>query len=335
VLFITHRNSISSAQIYPFFLFKREIEKRYGVELQEECIEHFEQSGRASRRAEIVVIQPWFDISVERLNGLLDRIRSIVRPERTIFLDSFAPSDLRLAATLGDQVDLYIKKHALRDRTLYGRPTRGDTNLTDYYSRRYNVAAAEVTFSIPDGFLNKLMIGPGFVSTPELVPLLVLDAPLHLERRIDVHARLGSAGVPWYQLMREEALRRISTNPKRRLVTRPGAPRWRYLTEMARAKICFSPFGYGEVAWRDCEAVALGALLLKPDMSHLELEPDVFIPNQTYVPISWDFEDLESKVEHLVAAEDERKQIAAQAHAQVRDYWREARFVPQMSRMFE
>ena len=52
-----------------------------------------------------------------------------------------------------------------------------------------------------------------------------------------------------------------------------------------------SPFGWGELCLRDYEAVLGGALLLKPDMSHLETWPDVFVPHDTYAPFDWDATD--------------------------------------------
>ena len=53
------------------------------------------------------------------------------------------------------------------------------------------------------------------------------------------------------------------------------------MRELAQCGICFSPFGYGEVCWRDDEAVYSGALLINPGMSHMVTEPDVFVPGET------------------------------------------------------
>jgi hypothetical protein len=64
--------------------------------------------------------------------------------------------------------------------------------------------------------------------------------------------------------------------------------------------MCISPFGYGKVCWRDYDAHATGALLLKPDMSHLRALPDVFVPFETYVPLKWDLSDFGEKVEHYL-----------------------------------
>jgi hypothetical protein len=66
------------------------------------------------------------------------------------------------------------------------------------------------------------------------------------------------------------------------------------------------------VCWRDYEAHATGALLLKPDMSHLRVLPDVFVPFETYVPLKWDLSDFGEKVEHYLRNHEGRSRIVRQ-----------------------
>jgi hypothetical protein len=73
-------------------------------------------------------------------------------------------------------------------------------------------------------------------------------------------------------------------------------PRHRFFDELRKSKIVFSPFGYGEVCWRDYEAFATGALLLKPTMSHVETFSEDFIKDQTYIELSWDLKLFNNKV---------------------------------------
>ena len=56
-----------------------------------------------------------------------------------------------------------------------------------------------------------------------------------------------------------------------------------------------------------------GSLLVKPNMSHLKTLPNLFVPGETYVPIKWDYSDLEEKCEFYLKNENERKRIARQA----------------------
>lgn len=65
-----------------------------------------------------------------------------------------------------------------------------------------------------------------------------------------------------------------------------------YYELMKRSKIVVAPFGYGEMAPRDIEAAMVNAILIKPDMGHIESIPNSYIPDVTYRPCKWDFSNL-------------------------------------------
>lgn len=73
-----------------------------------------------------------------------------------------------------------------------------------------------------------------------------------------------------------------------------------YLQELTNSFVTLSPFGYGEVCFRDFEAIMNGSLLLKPDMSHMKSFPDIYIPYETYIPLSWDGTDLLDKIDDIL-----------------------------------
>lgn len=66
----------------------------------------------------------------------------------------------------------------------------------------------------------------------------------------------------------------------------------RYHKELKNSKMTFSPFGWGEICYRDFEAYFSGSLLIKPSMEHIETWPNLYIKNHTYIPCRWDLEDL-------------------------------------------
>jgi spore maturation protein CgeB len=102
-----------------------------------------------------------------------------------------------------------------------------------------------------------------------------------------------------------------------------------------RSKVVFSPFGWGEVCFRDYEAVACGCLLVKPSMSHVATSPDIFVPDQTYVPVKWDFSDLCQKIEFYLSRPDEASRIAENAHRVLSTYYAHAGFVADVHRSLD
>mgnify|MGYP001394389123 CR=1 FL=1 len=68
--------------------------------------------------------------------------------------------------------------------------------------------------------------------------------------------------------------------------------RWRFTQESFSSLGMLSPFGWGEICYRDFEATIGGAVLIKPDMSHLKTWPNIFT-NKAYIPLSWDLNELD------------------------------------------
>jgi len=94
-----------------------------------------------------------------------------------------------------------------------------------------------------------------------------------------------------------------------------------YDEKMARSKVCLSPHGLGEVCFRDFEAISQGAILVKPDMSHLETWPDIYQPWKTYVPVKWDWSDLESTLVEVIGNYKKYRGITDQAFAVLANAW--------------
>ena len=141
------------------------------------------------------------------------------------------------------------------------------------------------------------------------------------KRSIPVHARIDPVVCPSIAYQRVLFLKLISEmNPQKRELFLTGMTNQKqYYRELRNSKIVLSPFGWGEVCFRDFEAILAGALLLKPDMSHLLTWPNVYIPYETYVPLKWDGTDLLEKSEYYLNDDKERKRIAANAYEQYRN----------------
>ena len=73
-----------------------------------------------------------------------------------------------------------------------------------------------------------------------------------------------------------------------------------FVETMKRSKIGLSPFGMGELCYRDLELIQWGCLLIKPDMSKVITEPDFFKPMETYVPVKLDWSDLNETIHKVL-----------------------------------
>lgn len=328
--------AITFAQVYPFLAWHDALKDRFGTVVRARPVARA-LSGKdpAENVADTILFAPWFTEAPERIAASLDRLRR-GNPQAIIaFLDSYAANDLRLGRAVEPYVDFYLKKSLFKDKTLYSRAFRGDTNLTEYYSDLYDIAAEPVEWATPEALWPKLRLSPNFLTARQfLTGFPEAGPPGQTGRDLDMQTRLGRRGSPWYSAMRDEAIARteaiagITRSPTGRISYEA------YMEEMRRARLCFSPFGYGELCWRDIEAFQTGAVLIKPDMSHLDSLPDLYEPEVTYLPVKWDFSDLEDVVRRALGDEELRQRLAIEAYDRCRRYLSPDRFVADMKFLF-
>jgi len=321
-LYMDERQSIASTfDIEPWFVF-------------DDCLSDVPDA--VWRQTTMICLQTHYDVSEASYIALTDDLLAKAPGARLVHFDLTAPADLRQAAPVSDRAEMFVKKHVLRDRGLYGRPTLGMTNLSDHYARSFGIEKEAATFPIPDGFYDKLEIGPTFFTEFGMQRAFRQGSPESwaMDRPIDVHARFGAAGLDWYEAMREQALAAARDIRSRNVLIEFPVPTKQFMAEMRHSKICYSPFGYGEICWRDFEALSVGALLMKPDASHIELDPGVLVAGESYVPLRWDSADLSEKVDYYLRNEAERIEIARNGFLKIKEYFAERRFEAHFERLF-
>lgn len=315
-LFLYYPNAIAESQLYPFYIFRQKIHRQCGLILRALPLSSLkrieEDAGTANVR--VVAVQVHFHIKDQDLENIFSQIKSNFPKAKVIFFDWYAPSDLRLYSRIAPYIDKYVKKTVFVDSHEYRKSYFGDTNLMDFYGKLYNCQHQNKHYVIPDSIERKLITGAGFLTAPYLHNLFLNKRIPAGSRPIDLNARFSIKGSGWYSQMRAEALNRVLQLPSNYRVANGPLSKTDYLIELGRSKMTFSPFGYGEICWRDYEAVALGSLLLKPDMRNLKTCPDIFIPYETYVPIAWDFSDFSEKFTYYIANIDERLRIIKNAY---------------------
>ena len=247
-------------------------------------------------------------------------------------------------------VDVYVKKHTFAKMDNYLRRFSGKSNLHDYVAKAYGHRFSNNDYGGGDVIISET--GP--VAKSELSKI-VLGYNLALDRRIidfynnrtkylfcteksnDIVFR-GSMPPPdvWMYHLRNEfqpILERLGSF-YRVIVSEKRVARDVYYTEMMSSKICFSPFGYGEICWRDFEAVLCGCLLLKPDVSHIRTNPDLFVPYVTYIPVRWDFSDLEDKCVYYLRNAEERTKITRSAFEVLDEFYKQNQIIQSIGNIF-
>ena len=94
-----------------------------------------------------------------------------------------------------------------------------------------------------------------------------------------------------------------------------------FVETMKRSKIGISPFGMGELCYRDIELVQWGCLLIKPDINKVITKPDFFKPMETYVPVKPDWSDLNEVIEKILNNFKDYEHIIETARKRVVDMY--------------
>lgn len=246
-------------------------------------------------------------------------------------------------------VDAYGKTQLLRDRALYEKNFMGGRVFSDFYHRRFGVSDADGYAPAPlrPEHAHKLFVswnsglGAGWAREPQpagayhklyrflfrRAPGIVSWLPMPLRPgTVDfadpsTHREFPVSGRVQVQydratvrFQREKVKERLSA--RRFPVERVG--KGQYLRELRRSRVAVSPFGWGEICWRDWEIIMAGAALLKPHMDHLETWPDLFAPDKTYAPFRWDLSDFDARLDSLLADPASAGALAASAQAAYR-----------------
>jgi hypothetical protein len=231
-------------------------------------------------------------------------------------------------------VDLYAKNQLLHDTSLYKQQFYSGIFYADYYHKLKNIEDDGIQGGFqpakPDE-LSKITVswnlGLGDFHTNTVwgrrlrlywpwVNYILETTNTNVNRRIKVSYRVTSkfSGLRTISFHREEVRRQLlllaKTYEYHILANNVKIPYKQYKSEMNETAIVPSPFGLGEICYRDFECFLSGATLLKPDMSHLETWPNYYEPNITYVPYKWDFSDFQTTLLDLIESPEKCRRIA-------------------------
>lgn len=233
----------------------------------------------------------------------------------------------------------YIKKHLHADSREYLKSRIGKSHLTDYVAKTYNVSFFQdpIPQSSPlkEAEIAKLYLGWNLALDRRIFALYQKEKhKAYPQKTLDIvyRATIPNDWIRFFRSRPKEILQTLESQFSIRIPTTP-VPLSEYYQEMRSSRLCISPFGYGEICWRDFEAVILRSLLMKPDVSHLKTIPNIFIPYETYVPLKWDYSDLEEKSRFYLAHPEERIRIVNNAYQKLSDYYENKEFLSQVQEL--
>ena len=270
------------------------------------------------RSLDIVIIAFHYSISNFNNKRGLDKIELLKvlkgRCNRIVWLDT-ADSTGNCQFEVLPYVDVYLKKQLLNDLNLYTKKLYGTKLFTDYYHHKYALEDSKIennsyTLLAPQ-YMDKVKLSwnigiSDFWTRSRFCLVRPFNIYVPSMTKIDrirktnmfFNGTLNYSPISGFQ--RRKTIEKMMGNTK----TADPSPTLkmnhkRYIDYMKNAKTAISPFGWGEICYRDFESFAYGATLVKPDMSQITTFPEFFIKGETYVSIDWDFNNFDAIVEGI------------------------------------
>jgi len=217
-------------------------------------------------------------------------------------------------------VDAFVKKQVHTDRKLYTRPEKmrvwisEQAGVENSFTPCHPIQLDKIKVGWNIGLNDYRYFGYKLSRLSNYLSYKLYPAkfqPVEAERRIDLTFRgtLPEDNGSEISRQRNEVLKLMSCL-KRNVATGAPVSKKLYRKELRESKLSISPFGWGEVCYRDFESFISGAVLIKPDMSHLETYPNIYKDGKTYLSVSWSLEDLKDKVDYVLDNYGRLKQIA-------------------------
>ena len=112
----------------------------------------------------------------------------------------------------------------------------------------------------------------------------------------------------YYTNHRNSAWDVIGDNPGYSFV-KDRLPFQEYINTLYQSKLSISPFGQGEVCYRDFEIFEFGVVMIKPTMDIVNTNPNPYISNETYIPVDLDWKELNDTVLETINKPDKIQYI--------------------------
>jgi len=321
----------SEEQFTPLLANRSVLRKELGILFNQRLIDEVLASGEVNVTGyRAVFVKLSFMTPAPQVLEKISRLRrQFPPPVKIVYFDGDDDSCIQWGSDLLEKVDLYVKKHMFSDTSWYLKQFTGKNNLTDYVSRVHGTCFADNIIPhsspVPKSQLSKIALGYNIGMDGKITNLFRDTRPASpSEKTVDVMCRAACKPDLWISPLRSpigDALAPLASQGYKILVPNLRVDQQGYYQEMRSSRICVSPFGYGELCWRDFETVLMGCLLVKPDMSHIRTEPNIFVPGETYVPVRWDFNDLAEVCARYLSDDQARNTIVTRAYQVLSEYY--------------
>lgn len=306
--------------LFPLKLYQQQLKKKFGIHVK--IIHCSFESKRITQCDQLwinsKVLRSYWGNKSKSAESILESLNK--RTRRLVYIDTTDSSGTLQTGAL-PFVHKYLKSYILKDPDIYKNTLYGGRIFTDYYHKKYHITDEQSK----DAPVNAPVLDSAHLKKLELFwnPVLGYKRNLFFPnmarffyknpeqiRQHFVSCRIGTNySRETVAFQRKQILATLSAYklPTNKISYRS------FKKELNNSLLSISPFGYGEFAYRDFESIKSGCILIKPSMDHLQTWPDIYQPMKTYVPVTWDLDDLVTLLEQIQSSPTRYTAIASNA----------------------
>ena len=237
-------------------------------------------------------------------------------------------------------VKKYIKKSYYKNKNLYSTKLNGGRYYTDFYINKYQVKdTKEYKMKLLDKrYEFKLVLGwnigvafffnylkySSFDYYKELLSCKFFKKKLFSKKlNFQENWNIDNKKTDVFCLMNKK-FSRESVSFQRNLLqnnlsklrnitvtTNVRQDKKKYYETLINSKVSTGAYGWGEVCYREFEAIRCGTAFMFPNMSHIETWPNIYLEDTTYISYDLDFNNFEEKINELIFNLKLRKKLVS------------------------
>ena len=301
--------STKSSLIFPFYAFKKEL-------LNNKINFNITEKINKIKKNDVLIIDSkffYYEYSDKKIIKTIKILKNLKKKTKKLVFfdtsDSTGPIEIKII----EHVDLYLKHQIFKKKTYYLKDLYGGRLYTDYYNSNHNIKDIKPTFQkkIYKSYLDKIQVGwniglsdytifsnikfkiykwLSFIK-PKKFPKINYVGKKNIDFLLNFNLRYKNNTIGFQRVFLSkiypEKIKKINF--------------FRYFVMLKKSLVSVSPFGWGEINYRDFEAIISKTVLYKPDLDHIETWPNFFIKNKTYVNFNWDMNNFEKKLLKLTS----------------------------------
>lgn len=274
-----------------------------------------------------------------RLNKTFNYIESLIKTlnynKNIVWLDNSDSSGTTSFEIL-PYVKKYVKKQFYKDKSLYRKNFFRGRYYSDYYQQKFKLEKNQKFYSspLPQEDEDKLVLGWNIgvgnyfdvLRYGKFEKIKCILSSLYKKNykelykyTLEYHNSKNKDQEVFYKFNLRENEKKKSIHFQRNEVNKILNKRFNllnnrinhreYLQKLKNSKISVGAFGWGEVCYREFEAIKMGAAIIFPNIDYIETWPNIYQDNFSYFSYELDFSNLNKKIDILLNDENLRQKL--------------------------